>query len=361
MSHEELSIGTKNGCFTVIGIVSPEEYQEEVKKEIDMLEKAKQDFIKQGYLNYSYNVEKYSNHKRNHKRITDIRDIVHTFPNGEPKSTFYFYEKIASLKSYKKYKCKCKCGKIHFLNEDILFRKKHRHCGEDCELIKIREQRMKDSYQRKKDNSYDIDYTNTVFESLEIIECIDDNFEGQVNVFDKRKKGAGICWIHKLYKCRCYLCGKEYNFKSGDFEIKFDTYGIRAKDGYYSDTYCNCHEISSFQWRTIKIFQEYKVKYKVEKSFPDLYGIGHKNLLRYDFVIFDSQDKIKYLIECQGEQHYRAVEKYGGISQYQVQVKNDELKRKYAKEHDIPLIEIPYSCNTYKKEEDYLRSKKIIW
>ena len=32
MSHEELSIGTKNGCFTVIGIVSPEEYQEEVKK-----------------------------------------------------------------------------------------------------------------------------------------------------------------------------------------------------------------------------------------------------------------------------------------------------------------------------------------
>ena len=62
-----------------------------------------------------------------------------------------------------------------------------------------------------------ITYTTT-HESLKVLECIDENYEGSTFcIGDKRKKGAGIFKVFKLYKCRCYLCGKEYQFKSSDF------------------------------------------------------------------------------------------------------------------------------------------------
>ena len=106
--------------------------------------------------------------------------------------------------------------------------------------------------------------------------------------------------------------------------------------------------------------QEYNIKYRVEYSFPDLYGIAQTKLLRFDFAIFDSENKIKCLIECQGEQHYKSVEEFGGNTQYKVQVENDNLKRLYAEKRKIQLVEIPYTCNTYEKEIDYLKKHGII-
>ena len=147
---------------------------------------------------------------------------------------------------------------------------------------------------------------------------------------------------------------------SSEFEIRNDSYGINATKGYYSNAYCDCHKISSFQWRTINIFKEYNVNYKVEVSFDDLIGVGNKNLLRYDFAILDDYNNIKYFIECQGEQHYKPVKEFGGNFQYNIQKENDQLKRDYANKRNIPMIEIPYTCNTYEKEEEFLKSNKII-
>lgn len=177
---------------------------------------------------------------------------------------------------------------------------------------------------------------------------------------DKRKNGAGTVKVFKLYKCRCYLCGKEHKFKSSDFEIKIRKYGPRAKDGYYCDAYCDCHNISSFQWRTIKILRENNVAYRVEVEFQDLYGVGQKNLLRYDFAVLYLDNSIKCLIECQGEQHYKPVDEFGGVSQYESQVENDKLKRVYAESQNIPLFEIKYTCDTYEKEIKFLKNAGII-
>ena len=166
--------------------------------------------------------------------------------------------------------------------------------------------------------------------------------------------------VYKLYKCRCSLCAREYEFKSSDFEIKINSYGRRAKDGYFCDAHCNCHNISSFQWRTIKILKAHNVMHRAEVEFPDLYGIEQKRLLRYDFAVLNQDKSIKCLIECQGEQHYQAVEEFGGVVQYEVRRKNDELKRRYAKEQEIPLFEIPYTCDTYEKEMKWLINAGII-
>lgn len=84
------------------------------------------------------------------------------------------------------------------------------------------------------------------------------------------------------------------------------------------------------------------------------------NKLRYDFGVYDETGAIKCLIECQGEQHYKPIDEFGGESQFELQKQNDELKRAYAGEHRIPLYEIPFKNKNYEKVEEFLRQKHII-
>ena len=325
-----LPIGTKNGCLTIIDDFSA--YQNEVaNKEIKKLEKEKQDFI------------------NGIKMETNNFESVDTFDDW-----------IKHYKNAKYYKCQCRCGQIHFLDKSRFLWKRHRYCSNDCGIKKKHNQNILDSYERVKDESYDKKLLNTFFESLEIIECVNDEYEKLYSYHDKRKKGGGTYKVYKIYKCRCYLCGKEYEIISSQFEIKNDTYGSNATKGYYCNACCDCHKISSFQWRTIELFHKYNVNYRVEVSFPGLYGIGKKNQLRYDFAIYDKDGNIKYLIECQGEQHYKPLKEFGGNYQYNVQKENDNLKREYADKNMIKLIEIPYKCNTYEKEEEFLINEGVI-
>ncbi|MBJ7933402.1 MULTISPECIES: hypothetical protein [Bacillus cereus group] len=327
-----LPIGTKHGCYTIIG--GFEVYQEKVaKQKIADLEQKKQRFI---------NGEKISGINFN---SVDVYDRT-----------------IQNWKSYKKYQCQCRCGKVKYLLETYFSGKGYRYCGDDCGKKQESERKRIASYPRVKDESYDIDYSNTTHESLEVLECIDENYEGKPIISHRGRRGkeGGKCKVYKLYRCRCYLCGTEYQFKSSDFKIKNDDHGSRAKDGYYCDAYCDCHKISSFQWRTIKILRDHNVAYRVEVEFQDLYGIGQKNLLRYDFAVLGSDNSIKCLIECQGEQHYKPVDEFGGVSQYESQAENDKLKRAYAESHNIPLFEIKYTCNTYEKEIKVLKTAGII-
>ena len=215
------------------------------------------------------------------------------------------------------------------------------------------------SYPRVEDASYNIKFINSVHESLSILECIDDSVEGLPIVDDKRKKGAGRVPLYKKYYCKCYLCGKEYEFLSSDFVIKKDRYGDKASWGYYCVARCDCHSISSFQWRTIAILVEHEVPYKVEVSFPDL--LSEKgNPMRYDFMILNSDGSAKCLIECQGRQHFEIGHGYGGYSELRARQERDAKKREYAKTIGIPLIEVPYTYNTYEKEEAYLKEMNVI-
>lgn len=253
------------------------------------------------------------------------------------------------------YKCQCKCGQYITLNQYYFIEKRHRYCEKNCGIKAEQEKKLLDSYKRVKDENYDIDYTNSIHESLKIEQCINDSFEVLSSRSNRRKHGGGTFKVHKLYKCHCYLCGKEYEFKSGDFLITNKTYV-----GYCSTAHCDCHKISSFQWRVVDILRKHNVNYRVEESFEDLYGTRGKNLLRFDFAILDDDGNIQCLIECQGEQHYKPVDEFGGEMQYKIQKENDKLKRDYTKKHNIHLIEIPYTCDTYEKEEQLLKEIGVI-
>lgn len=82
------------------------------------------------------------------------------------------------------------------------------------------------------------------------------------------------------------------------------------------------------------------IEYKTEKTYKDLLS-KNGGFLRFDFLLcLDNKENI--LIELDGEQHYKPCEKFGGEESFQNLKENDALKDKYCKEHNIPLIRIPY-------------------
>lgn len=365
-ADQTLPVGTKSGCLTIIGDFGV--YQKEVAEpNIQNLLKEKEDFIK-GIRKTNSNID----------------------------SADFFDRRIADFSNKQLYKCQCSCGRIHYMSQHNFIKSKHKYCTEGvtekvleqlawskhvrkqdfteeelleefCGLAvkawKNKQKSYKENGRRTKADNYDIDFTGRTFESLEILECLDDTYEEPTSHRDLKRKDAYKYTVYKLYKCRCYLCGREQTVKCDQFRISPPTsYGRRAYNGYWSGISCDCHDTSnsSFQWIVNKLLFENNINYRVEYSFEDLYGCSGINKLKFDFAILDSNQQVKCLIECQGEQHFMPVKEFGGNRQYAAQLKNDELKRAYAKEHNIELIEISYKDKQIEKVEAILREHKII-
>ena len=91
-----------------------------------------------------------------------------------------------------------------------------------------------------------------------------------------------------------------------------------------------------------EILINYGLNFKEEYSFKGLCSENGKPL-RFDFVIFDDDNNIDFIIEYQGKQHYEASAKFGGKRGLYQQQHNDNKKRRFCALHDIRLIEIPYT------------------
>lgn len=98
---------------------------------------------------------------------------------------------------------------------------------------------------------------------------------------------------------------------------------------------------SSGEARVAALLTMANFKFKQEYEFPDLVASSGRPL-RMDFVVFDDDGSIAFAIEYQGEQHYRAVDYFGGKKGLQRQKYNDRKKALYCLDHGIPLVTIPY-------------------
>lgn len=321
------------------------------------------------------------------------------------------------LKLEPHYKCMCKCGKINYYNEKTLesnprfcfypvpiasgftysikaqnatHRKRQKYKGietvilsdksdcvpsEDyCALYnKYREKQLTKneeklnleiaSLPRIYARNYDVDFEGKQYESLLIEECVNDHLESKpsFSFTQFHHKRWHAITVYKQYRCRCLLCGREQLITCDKFGIFPPTeYGYRAYNGYWSDVSCDCHPISSFQWIVTRLLMESGVPYQVEYSFDDLYGAAGRNKLRFDFAVFNCDGTIKALIECQGEQHYKPVEEFGGLYAYETQKKNDQLKREYVEKNNIRVVEISYKEKQIEIVEKILRVNGII-
>ena len=93
-----------------------------------------------------------------------------------------------------------------------------------------------------------------------------------------------------------------------------------------------------------KILETNNIDYETQKKFDDCINISTKKICRklpFDFYI----DSLRTCIEFDGEQHFRPINKFGGIESYEKLKKRDKIKNQYCEENGIKLIRIPYTMN----------------
>lgn len=146
-----------------------------------------------------------------------------------------------------------------------------------------------------------------------------------------------------LWHCRCE-CGTERDIRGGTLKS-----GSSLSCGCFK--YERLSELASMGFGISKaeqIVADYLnhngFYFEPQKIYPDLRGkLGYP--LSYDFLIY-KDGRPHVLVECQGIQHYKSVEYFGGEKQFEVRQVNDKCKRKYAQKIGLPLLEIPYTCST---------------
>ena len=125
-----------------------------------------------------------------------------------------------------------------------------------------------------------------------------------------------------MWRCLCD-CGEEIIVRSSALLHGYTkSCGCMKSHGeYYISTYLLSNSIN----------------FEKQKKFSDLLGVGGGNL-SYDFYLPNHN----MLIECQGEQHERPIEYFGGEEQFAIQQEHDRRKREYAKDNGYKLLEISY-------------------
>lgn len=147
-------------------------------------------------------------------------------------------------------------------------------------------------------------------------------------------------WEHPL-KVEC-SCGNIYNIDTSKL----------VNGGQYKCTKCTVYfsylEDTIDKWlelNNIEHIRQYIIK-----------ECKYKLPLPFDFYL----PKYNVLIEVQGEQHYKPVDKFGGEKAYRLQIKKDSIKKQYCEYKNIPLIIISYKDIYSKKYIDILKKELNI-
>lgn len=212
------------------------------------------------------------------------------------------------------WKCKCKCG------NELVVLGKHLRSGNTKSCGCYQRERATESNLKRGG-----DLTGRRFGKLIAIEEAG---------FIKKSDGRNS----RLWKCQCdcgNICVVQHVYlTSGDTKS------------------CGC--IKSQGEAEIEILlKQHNINFIREYEFSDLVDILP---LRFDFAIFN-KEKLKCLIEFQGEQHW---EKTNGFYNEKL-LEHDMLKRKYCKEHNIPLYFLFYKQRAKQQVlwNDLLRIKEI--
>ena len=132
--------------------------------------------------------------------------------------------------------------------------------------------------------------------------------------------------------------------------------GADLSNGHTSS--CGCLT-SLGELNIIKILNDARLKYLHNRGyFKDL--VGDAGLpLRYDFIVFDNNDRPIRLIEFDGPQHDKPNDLFGK-EEFERLRKADTLKNQYALFHNIPLVRIPYTKRNIITIDDLLGDKYLI-
>lgn len=123
-------------------------------------------------------------------------------------------------------------------------------------------------------------------------------------------------------------CGREYRTEKANMKRG---YGCRA---------CSRCGTSYGVQQIENYLRDHNIEFEREATFPTC---KRKNVLPFDFAIYNNDGSIKFLIEFQGEQHYRARPMFGGEDKLKRVQEADAIKRQWARDNKINLIIINWN------------------
>lgn len=207
-------------------------------------------------------------------------------------------KKVASKGNGARWLCQCDCGKIKEVDANHLRRGNTLSCG--CLIA-------------EKITKYN--------KSEKLIDLKGQKFGKLTVLYRVENIGNQPAWI-----CKCE-CGT----------ITHPIIGSNLRKGTTSS--CGCL-VSRGEAKIRELLNENNIKFDTQVTFKDCVSeVGAQ--LKFDFGIYDEQNKLQYLIEYQGIQHYCEVEwTHDSLEKRQ---QRDQIKINYCKSKSIPLIIIPYT------------------
>lgn len=208
------------------------------------------------------------------------------------------------------WRCICDCGNEIYCSGSDLRAGKRTSCGKHCSSI--------------------IDETNKTYGYLRVLR----KDETPALFFADKS----IHWI-----CKCQLCG--------------NTKSISGRSLRNGDTKsCGC--LKSAGEQTIQeILSSLNYEYKKEYTFEDLISPYSSLKLRFDFAVIKNKQVI-FLIEYQGEQHYKEIPYFQHSLDYTQNC--DNTKYEYCQHHNIPLLYIKHDNGQVPSEEEILAQIQIF-
>lgn len=161
--------------------------------------------------------------------------------------------------------------------------------------------------------------------------------------------------MKSMWHCVC-ACGSELDVSSENLlSGRIDSCGCGRRGPNTGASKCE-FDVRKYL-ESIGLFENEFDGFVQYQTYPDLVGVGGGYLL-YDFYVTCGDHK--WLIECQGAQHYRPVEWFGGQAKFEIQQEHDKRKREYAEKIGVPLIEVPYTLVSYDDVANLLRLNGIV-
>jgi hypothetical protein len=242
--------------------------------------------------------------------------------------------------------CKCQCGREKSIRMDALTGGKTKSCGMcNNDLTGQKFGRLTVLYKNGTDNvghliwkckcdcgnEVDVLATNLIQQYTQSCGCIHSEVcseRGEDLIGQKFGKLTVVSLVNvspRKYLCKCE-CGGQAIVQPGNL-----------KNGHTQS--CGC--VSSLGQEKINTYLSVRnIHFKPEYSVSIM---GFDGFARYDFAILNCNNEAIMFIEYHGRQHYEVAYSWNDSEEdLQDRKRKDKLKRQWAKDHNIPLYEIPY-------------------
>ena len=156
---------------------------------------------------------------------------------------------------------------------------------------------------------------------------------------------SNVVYVNKNTKVSiiCNKCGKEFLMTPHNH--------LTHKE---ECPYC---KTSKLETSVENILMENSIEYEQQKVFD--WFIDGKSIKRLDFYL----PEYNIAIECQGLQHFKPIEWFGGIEAFNSLVERDKLKKNLCEEHNVKIVyysnlDIQYPYKVITQEDELIKEIK---